>query len=82
MKQFGIEIKHFKDIENKFEQTSCPICFDDFDHLAKEHSEIGVLACSHVMHKQCLNKLVYKNFNKCPVCNNTLISLESMVNMI
>ena len=73
MKHFGVEIRYMKDLVNIFEQGSCPVCFEEFE--PKEKQKVGMLPCYHILHKECLNRLVYKDFNKCPVCNQSLVYL-------
>jgi len=47
-------------------QTSCPICFNDFD-FENERDEIRILHCGHRFHCDCVNPWIAKK-STCPCC--------------
>jgi Ring finger domain len=48
-------------------QVECPICYDDLDETARI---IG--KCGHIYHENCLNDLIKRRLNKCPLCREPI----------
>ena len=58
----------YKNMSNKKEHTSCPICFDDYtDNCVLSETE-----CKHYFHEECLEKWMERN-NTCPICRTNVI---------
>lgn len=55
-------------VEQKIEVNTCSICRDPL--VPRDVKKIATI-CSHVFHKQCLEKWVSRNPSKpkCPLCN-------------
>ena len=57
----------YKNMPNKKEHTSCPICFDDYE----ESSMVLSTECLHFFHEECLKK--WADLNKtCPICRTDI----------
>jgi hypothetical protein len=57
----------YKNMPNKKDHTSCPICFDDYD----DSSMVLSTECLHFFHEGCLKK--WADVNKtCPICRTEL----------
>jgi hypothetical protein len=59
----------YKNMSNKKEHTSCPICFDDYT----DNCFVSETECKHNFHEECLEKWMERN-NTCPICRKDLIS--------
>ena len=59
----------YKNMSNKKEHTSCPICFDDYT----DNCFVSETECKHNFHEECLEKWMERN-NTCPICRKNLIS--------
>lgn len=60
-------IIRYKNMPNKKDHTSCPICFDDYD----DSSMVLSTECLHFFHEGCLKK--WADVNKtCPICRTEL----------
>jgi hypothetical protein len=62
-----IVIRH-KNMPNKKDHTSCPICFDDYT----DNSFVLETECKHHFHEECLEKWTERN-NTCPICRTNVI---------
>ena len=62
-----IVIRH-KNMPNKKEHTSCPICFDDYT----DNCFVLETECKHHFHEECLEKWTERN-NTCPICRTNVI---------
>lgn len=60
-------IIRYKNMPNKKENTSCPICFDEYD----DSSMVSSTKCLHFFHKECLKKWIDVN-KTCPICRTDL----------
>ena len=67
----ALDEKEFEDnielinLSDNLEFKECLVCLEDFNENDKELVKIK---CNHIFHKNCINKwLCYEN-NKCPVC--------------
>jgi hypothetical protein len=58
----------YKNMPNKKEHTSCPICFDDYT----DNCFVLETECKHYFHEECLEKWMERN-NTCPICRTDLI---------
>ena len=57
----------YKNMPNKKDHTSCPICFDDYD----DSSMVLSTECLHFFHEECLKK--WADVNKtCPICRTDI----------
>ena len=57
----------YKNMPNKKDHTSCPICFDDYD----DSSMVLSTECLHFFHEECLKK--WADVNKtCPICRTNI----------
>ncbi len=59
-------------VENRFHQSSCVICHDDFT----TDLEVTRAKCSHIFHKQCLEQWQNSDFpkcNQCPLCCEVIL---------
>jgi len=62
-------IMPYKNMVNKKEHTSCPICFDEYE----DNSMILSTECLHFFHEDCLKKWVQTDQNhSCPICRTKL----------
>jgi len=62
-------IMPYKNMVNKKEHTSCPICFDEYE----QNSMILSTSCLHFFHEDCLKKWVQTDQNhSCPICRTKL----------
>lgn len=62
-------IMPYKNMVNKKEHTSCPICFDEYE----QNSMILSTSCLHFFHEDCLKKWVQTDPNhSCPICRTKL----------
>ena len=52
--------------ELREKHTTCAICIDDFN----DESNIRIIKCSHVFHKDCIDPWLLKESYKCPVCRD------------
>ena len=57
----------YKNMPNKKENSSCPICFDEYD----DSSMVLSTKCLHFFHEECLKKWADLN-NTCPICRTGL----------
>ena len=48
-------------------QVECPICYDELDETARIAGK-----CGHIFHENCLNNLIEKNIQKCPICRQPI----------
>ncbi len=46
--------------EEVFESDSCPICYEEWSNVSKQH-----LPCNHIICKECVKRLTTKS---CPIC--------------
>jgi len=60
-------IIRYKNMPNKKEHTSCPICFDEYE----DNSMVLSTQCLHFFHEHCLKKWSDKN-TTCPICRSKL----------
>tara|TARA_B100001094_G_C18106023_1_gene758408 strand:- start:409 stop:1257 length:849 start_codon:yes stop_codon:yes gene_type:complete len=51
--------------------SNCPCCHN---YLFNSITDISVLKCGHIMHKECLSKYLKYNFN-CPICKKGIVDL-------
>ncbi|MEX1012080.1 MAG: RING-H2 finger protein [Waddliaceae bacterium] len=61
----------FNEIENRYNQTSCSICLEDFT----SESYTTVTKCHHIFHSLCLNAWENSNSpksNRCPLCSEVI----------
>jgi len=54
--------------ELKTDEKSCSICMDDFE----PQSILRKISCSHLFHKNCLDKWLTENSYKCPICRSSV----------
>jgi len=66
---FEIEKKKYSEVTQSYD-NSCTICLEEFT----SNSEVTVVKCKHIFHRNCFNIWMYKNFNepKCPNCKYAL----------
>ena len=57
----------YKNMPNKTDHTSCPICFDDYD----DSSMVLSTECLHFFHEECLKKWAALN-KTCPICRTDI----------
>lgn len=57
----------YKNMPNKNEHKSCPICFDDY----VDTSMVLSTECLHFFHEHCLKKWAEKN-RTCPICRTAI----------
>jgi len=57
----------YKNMPNKKDHTSCPICFDDYD----DSSMVLSTECLHFFHEECLKKWAALN-KTCPICRTDI----------
>jgi Ring finger domain len=57
----------YKHFSKKEENSSCPICFEDYE----EDSVMTCTDCVHFFHKECLQKWIDTN-STCPICRQTV----------
>jgi hypothetical protein len=57
----------YKNIPNKKEDKTCPICFDDYD----DNSMVLKTECMHHFHEECLKKWIERN-KTCPICRTDI----------
>lgn len=57
----------YKHFSKKEENSSCPICFEDYE----EESVMTCTDCVHFFHKDCLQKWIDTN-STCPICRQTV----------
>ncbi len=65
------DLKLFSDIlkiEGLFNDTSCSICFEDFEN----YDNVRILPCKHYYHINCINQWLSKNSN-CPICRRNVL---------
>ena len=66
---FQFVILPYKNMPNKKDHTSCPICFDDYT----PESMVLSTECLHFFHEDCLKKWVMTDVNQsCPICRTRL----------
>jgi len=70
--------ENHKCIKNIFD-NSCPICLENLFHST--HSSV-ILNCSHIIHKDCLDKQIQNNKLNCPLCRKSIYSGEGLKKMI
>ena len=58
----------YKNMPNKKENISCPICLDEY----KDESMIVITECIHFFHEKCLKEWVDKSHSTCPICRTNL----------
>ena len=61
-----IIIRH-KNMPNKKEHTTCPICMDDYT----DNCFVLETECKHHFHKDCMERWTERN-NTCPICRTKL----------
>ncbi|KAK6843976.1 hypothetical protein PG989_000088 [Apiospora arundinis] len=55
-----------------FEAPVCTVCLDVMDSA----SQVYCLPCRHIYHRQCLEKWVAGNHQRCPLCRKSVFSLS------
>lgn len=59
-------------IDLRKKHTTCSICIDDFN----EESNIRIIKCKHIFHKDCIDPWLLKESYKCPVCRDDTLPHE------
>jgi len=52
-------------IRSHFDQPTCAICLDDFEH---GESNVRQLPCEHIFHPECVDEFLRDNSSLCPLC--------------
>lgn len=72
-KQDGGEIQEETDSEDleerMYNQTSCPICLEDFT----DKEEIRELPCLHIYHPECIDPFLKTRSSLCPMCKVSVL---------
>ncbi|GAB7343905.1 hypothetical protein MBLNU457_1860t1 [Dothideomycetes sp. NU457] len=52
-------------IRSHFDQPTCAICLDDFEH---GETNVRQLPCEHIFHPECVDEFLRDNSSLCPLC--------------
>jgi len=57
--------KERQPMRSHFDQPTCAICLDDFEH---GESNVRQLPCEHIFHPECVDEFLRDNSSLCPLC--------------
>ena len=71
----GLGANYSKIFELKMDETSCPVCWEEFSDLIGKTYILEYLPCHHHICQACYNSMHTSHI--CPLCRGTMISLVS-----
>lgn len=58
-------VKERQPMRSHFDQPTCAICLDDFEH---GETNVRQLPCEHIFHPECVDEFLRENSSLCPLC--------------